>query len=76
MADKTQEEFEAWFAETYPLGNLERDTEEVLRKMIANQAWIASRAKPVPKVCECGPLRNVTDGGHFPACTRCILRLA
>jgi hypothetical protein len=28
-----------------------------------------------PKVCECGPLRNVTDGGHFPACTRCKRRL-
>lgn len=43
MANQMQEDFEAWFAETYPLGNLERDTEEVLRKMIANQAWEASR---------------------------------
>jgi hypothetical protein len=44
MTDKLQQEFETWFASTYPLGNLERDTEEVLRKMIANQAWEASRA--------------------------------
>jgi hypothetical protein len=43
MSDKATEEFEAWFAKTYPLGNLERDTEEVLRKMIAGQAWQASR---------------------------------
>lgn len=43
MTDKVLEEFEGWFAKTYPLGNLERDTEEVLRKMIAEQAWRASR---------------------------------
>lgn len=30
---------------------------------------------PAPKICECGPLRNITEGGHFPACTRCHRRL-
>jgi len=43
MSDKIREDFEAWFAKTYPVGNLERNTEEVLRKMIAEQAWVASR---------------------------------
>ncbi|KJZ41356.1 hypothetical protein [Pseudomonas fluorescens] len=47
MTDKVLEEFEVWFAKTYPLGNLERDTEEVLRKMIAGQAWQASRESPL-----------------------------
>ena len=29
-----------------------------------------------PKVCECPPgVRNITDGGHFPACTACHRRL-
>lgn len=27
------------------------------------------------KICECGVLRNITEGGHFPACTRCGRRL-
>lgn len=30
---------------------------------------------PLQKICECGPLRNITEGGHFPACTRCHRRL-
>jgi len=30
---------------------------------------------PAPKVCECGPLRNITNGGHFAACTRCKRRI-
>ena len=53
MSDKMQEEFETWFAKTYPLGNLERDTEEVLRKMIASQAWHASRSALLKCSC-CG----------------------
>jgi hypothetical protein len=36
---------------------------------------VAGKAEFAPKVCECGPLRNITDGGHFPACTRCKRRL-
>jgi len=34
--------FQAWFAKNHPNGNLERNTEEVLRKMIAEQAWNAA----------------------------------
>jgi hypothetical protein len=39
--------------------------------------WQASRATPKPKVCECpSGVRNITDGGHFPACTTCKRRIA
>jgi len=32
--------------------------------------------EPEPKVCECPPgVRNITEGGHFPACTACHRRL-
>ena len=67
MDAKMQEEFEAWWASTPILSENKRT--------IAEKAWQASRAAPTPKVCECGPLRNITDGGHFPACTRCKRRL-
>lgn len=44
MSDREYtEEFEEWFSKTYPIGNLERTAEEVLRKLIASQAWQASR---------------------------------
>lgn len=67
--DKTQEEFEVWFAETYPIGNLERNTEEVLRKMIASQAWEASRARllielpPMPKAQRTDEEATFSAGG-------------
>lgn len=58
------EEFNAWFSKTYPLGNLERTTEEVLRKMIASQAWEASRSMlvislPAIRAEDYCPLSNV-----------------
>lgn len=41
------------------------------------EGWQASRAVPQPKVCECpSGVRNITDGGHFPACTACKRRIA
>lgn len=47
------EEFEGWFSKTYPIGNLERTAEEVLRKLIASQAWEASRTVLLKCTC-CG----------------------
>lgn len=44
IGEKINEEFEAWFSKNYPIGNLERTAEECLRKMLALQAWEASRA--------------------------------
>ncbi len=40
---KMREEFEDWFSRTYPLTNRESTQSEILCKMIAEQAWKASR---------------------------------
>lgn len=47
-------------------------------ELAAFKDWLRNKecAPAAPKYCECPPgVRNITEGGHFPACTACHRRL-
>lgn len=78
MSDKMREEFERWFLKATQKEAVYRDGDSYVGKE-EQDCWAARQASqkrmgPI-KTCECGPQRNITEGGHYAACTRCHRRI-